>query len=162
MEPSCGREMDSSRAASGLEGLDSIVVSKNSTVFSTAGRGPSANEDGGERDRGVPCCDDVGDSDCCIGETTGVIGGVMSGGKRRRGEPILDFADPGFGKTRSGGILSPKKRASFETRLRRWRASRSSFHFSHSGGEGRNDLEVETEKSDDGRFLNEDAEGLGV
>jgi hypothetical protein len=165
MEPSCGREMDGSLcecedgAASGLEGLGS-VVSKSSTVFSTAGRGPSANEDGGERDRGVPCRD-VGDSDCMSG-TTGVIGGVMSGGKRLRGEPMLDFADPGFGKTRSGGILSPKKRASFETRRRRWRASRSSIHFSHSGGEGRNDLEVETEKSDDGRFLNEDAEGLGI
>jgi len=67
-----------------------------------------------------------------------------------------------LGKIRSGGILSPKKRASFETRLRRWRASRSSFHLAHSGGERGNDFEEEIEKSDEVRYLNEDAEGLGV
>jgi len=169
---SCGRELDDSLcacrcsgengrvdAASGLDGLVS-VVSKNSIVFSTAGRGSSVNEDEGERDRGVPWSD-VGDSDC-IGGTTEVTGGVRGGRKRLRRDPLSDFADSGLGKIRSGGILSPKKRASFERRLRRWRASRSSFHFSHSSGEGRNDLEVEMEKSDDGRFIKEDTEGLGT
>jgi len=155
----CSWEDERGDAASGLEGLVS-VVSKNSMVFSTAGRGPSVNEDGGERDRGVPCSD-VGDSDC-IGGTTGVTGGVRGGRKRLRGDPLSDFADSGLGIIRSGGILSPKKRASFERRLRRWRVSRPSFHFSHSSGEGRNDLEVEMEKSDDVRFLNEDTEGLGT
>lgn len=151
-------------SASVFEGVSS-VVSNTSTGSSRGGCGTSANDDGGESDRGVPCCGVEGST--CTGGTTGVMiggtGGVGVGRKHLfRGDPLLDFVDPGSGETSSGGILSPRKRASFETRLRRRRSSRSSFHFSHSGEEKRYDLVVEMEKSDDGRFLNEDAEGLGA
>jgi hypothetical protein len=79
-----------------------------------------------------------------------------------RGDLLLYLADLGLGKIRSGGILSPKWRASFERRLRRWLISRSSFDFSHSDGEKSVDLEVEVEMMDDGRFGNKGVAGLGT
>src|SRR6266702_2250413 len=65
-----------------------------------------------------------------------------------------------LGRIRSGGILSPKWRVSFERRLRRRRASRSSTHSSHSVGE-RINWELEMEVRDDRRLLNEGPKGLG-
>ena len=144
-------------AASGVYPVDSKI----STVFSTAGRGTSNKEDEGERNGVVPCSD-VGDS-ARSGGATGRSSGVGSGEKCLTREDLLvGLADFGLGKIRSGGILSPKWRASFERRLRRWLISCSSFDFSHSAGEKSVDLEVEVEMTDDGRFGNKDSTGLGT
>jgi len=86
-----------------------------------------------------------------------------------RESPLLNLVlvDPDLGKTSSGGMLSPKWRASFARRLRRLQASRFSLHLSRSEGEGRdkNDLEAEgegEEKGDDCRFLNVNSDTAGL
>jgi hypothetical protein len=61
---------------------------------------------------------------------------------------------------KSGGILSPRWRVSFERRLRRLRASRSSSNSSHSVGE-RIKQELDIEATDNCRPLYEDSIGLG-
>lgn len=103
----------------------------------------------------VPCSN--GGATLCTVEELGTTGGVKIG----LGVLVLLF---GFeygmlGKIRSGGILSPKWRVSFERRLRRLRASRSSSRSSHSVGE-RINSELEMEVRDDRRLLDEGSMGL--
>lgn len=65
-----------------------------------------------------------------------------------------------LGNIISGGIVSPKYRVSFERRLRRLRAARSSSYF-HSVRESI-DSEPEMEVRDDRRLLDESPIGLGL
>jgi hypothetical protein len=91
------------------------------------------------------------------------VGGVREGKKRLlRWDLLFGLTDIGLGNMRSGGILSPKWRASFETRFRRWLISRSSLDFSHSAGKKSVDLEAEADMMEGGRFENEEIAGLGT
>ena len=131
-----------------------IDPTKESTVLTTAGLGDFGMGDGRVvEEKIVPCSNG--------GSTLFIVEGLGTTTVGVKTAVLVGFKYVILGKIRSGGILSPKYRVSFERRLRRLRAARSSLYFSDSVGEII-DSELEMEVRDDSRLLDGGPIGLGL